>query len=293
MSKDMTPTRTSRSGPPHRGPEPLALLGRLTPRDMLILRVLADHDILTTSQVAELAFGSLRAAQQRLARLAGFGAVGRFRRRLPYGSEPWHYRLAPAGAAVIAAERGQTPPNPRLVERRALALAASQRLGHLVGANGFFTALAAAARASGGACTLAAWLSESQCAARFGDLVRPDGYGVWSSGQRVTGFCLEYDNGTETTTRVAGKLAGYADLAIAENAPVLVLLWLPTPAREAAVRPALARAGAAGVLAATGTPAMGGPAGPAWLPVGASRRVPLTDLTPPDMTPRQIWRGVN
>jgi len=187
MGKTMTPAAASRYWPPEGGPDPLALLGRLTPRDRLILRALADHDVLTTSQVAELAFGSLRAAQQRLATLAVFGAVGRFRRRLPYGSEAWRYFLAPAGAALIAAERGRPAPAPRLVQRRALALAASQRLGHLLGVNGFFTALAAATRASQGACTLAAWLSEQQCSARFGDLARPDGYGAWASGQQVTG----------------------------------------------------------------------------------------------------------
>jgi len=287
MAETMTPAPQRVPGEPG----PLALLGKLTPRDRAILRVLADHDVLTTAQIAELEFGSLRHAQTRLATLAALGAVGRFRRRLAYGSEPWRYRLAPAGAALVAAERGQRPPAPRLVERRALALAASPRLDHLLGVNGFFTALAAAARASGGACTLAAWLSEQQCAARFGDLARPDGYGAWACGQHVTGFFLEYDNGTETTTRVAGKLAGYADLATSENAPVLVLFWLPAPAREAAVRRPLARALSGAVMAATGTPALGGPAGPVWLPIGAGRRVPLTGLTP--LAAPQIGRGVN
>jgi DNA-binding CsgD family transcriptional regulator len=259
-------------------PGPLALLGKLTPRDRAILHTLADHDVLTTSQIAELAFGSLRHAQTRLAALARLAVVGRFRADLPTGSEPWKYYLAPAGAALIAAERGQPPPNPGLVERRALALAASPRLGHTLGVNGFFTALAAAARASRGACTLAAWHSERRCAADLSDIVRPDGYGQWACGGHVTSFYLEYDTGTETTARAAAKLAGYADLALATQAPVLVLYWLPAPGRETGLRAALARAGVAGVLAATGTPAMGEPAGPVWLPAGAGRRVPLADL---------------
>lgn len=40
-------------------------------------------------------------------------------------------------------------------------------------------------------------------------------------------------------SRVAAKLAQYADLATAEDAPVLVLFWLLELAREAALRPAL------------------------------------------------------
>lgn len=266
--------------PPGKGLDALALLRRLTSRDRFILRTLADHDVLTTGQIADLAFGSLRAAQQRLATLAALGAVGRFRRTLTAGSEPWRYYLAPAGAALVAAERGQPAPTARVIARRAVALAASQRLGHLLGVNGFFTSLAAAARASGGTCVLAEWWSEQRCAAEYGGIVRPDAYGAWASGQHVTGFFLEYDNATETTTRVAAKLAQYTDLADAEVAPVLVLFWLPAPAREAAVRPALERAATAQVTAATATPAHGPPAGPVWLPLGSVRRVALADLPP-------------
>jgi Replication-relaxation len=274
----MTSAPVSVPGPRLGGVDVLTLMRRLTSRDRLILRVLADHQVLTTDQIAGLAFGSLRGAQQRLATLARLGAVGRFRRNLPTGSEPWKYYLAPAGAALVAAERGQPTPAPRKVQARALALAASQRLGHLLGVNGFFASLAAAARASGGACVLAEWWPEQHCAAEYGDIVRPDGYGAWACGDRATGFFLEYDNGTETTARAAGKLAQYADLAAAEAAPVLVLFWLPAPAREAALRPALERAATGAVTAATATPALGQPAGPVWLPLRAARRVPLAGL---------------
>ena len=221
----MTPATAS----PGKGLDALALLRRLTSRDRFILRTLADHQVLTTDQIADLAFGSLRAAQQRLATLAALGAVGRFRRTLPAGSEPWRYYLAPAGAALVAAERGQPAPAARVIERRAVALAASQRLGHLLGVNGFFASLAAAARASGGACVLSEWWSEQRCAAEYGTIVRPDGYGAWACAGRVTGFFLEYDNGTETTTRVAAKLAQHADLADAERPACWCCSGCPPP----------------------------------------------------------------
>ncbi len=199
------------------GSGPLALLGRLTGRDLFIARTLADHDILTTAHVADLAFGSLRAAQQRLARLYALGVTGRFRRTLYRGAEPWKHYLAPAGAALIAAERGLPAPARTVTEGRALSWAASQRLGHLLGVNGFFASLAGDGRASGGASALTGWLSERQCAAEFGGIVRPDGYGHWTCEGRVTGFFLEYDNGTETTATVAAKLGQYADLATTEG----------------------------------------------------------------------------
>lgn len=271
----MTPAHARPSGA-----APLRLLGRLTGRDLFIARTLADHDVLTTSQVADLAFGSVRAAQQRLRALHAHGVTGRFRRTLLAGSEQWKHYLAPAGAALIAAERGLPAPAPGAVERRALTLAASQRLGHLLGVNGFFASLAGAVHAGDGTGALAEWWSERRCAAEFGGIVRPDGYGEWACGGHVTAFCAEFDNGTETGARVAGKLAGYADLATAQGSGVLVLLWLPSPAREAALRPVLARALPGGVSVATATPAHGRPAGPVWLPVGLSRRVPLADIPP-------------
>ena len=62
-----------------------------------------------------------------------------------------------------------------MTEGRALSWAASQRLGHLLGVNGFFTSLAGAGRASGGTSALTEWWSERRCAAEFGGIVRPDG----------------------------------------------------------------------------------------------------------------------
>ncbi len=61
---------------------------------------------------------------------------------------------------------------------------------------------------------------------------------------------------------------------------MLVLLWLPAPAREAALRPALARALPDGVSVAIATPAHDWPAGPVWLPLGPARRVSLSGLPP-------------
>ena len=236
------PGRPRTTGRLARGPELAAsLAARLTARDRWLLRMLHEHRVLTTTQITQLAFGTTRAASARLTTLYQHRAIDRFRPLAPAGSAPLHWVLDEAGAAVLAAEDGITAAELGYRRDRALAIALSAELAHTTGANGFFTALAAAARASSGHAALDCWWSERRCAAEFGGIVRPDGYGTWAHDGRVTRFFLEYDNGTETTATVAAKLGQYADLATAEGAGVLVLLWLPAPAREAALRPALAR----------------------------------------------------
>src|ERR1019366_3607199 len=62
---------------------------------------------------------------------------------------------------------------------------------------------------------LGAPLPEALCAREWGEVVRPDGYGIWTEADISIPFLLEYDNGTERLERLAGKLDGYARLAAA------------------------------------------------------------------------------
>jgi hypothetical protein len=244
-----------------------ALAGQLTGRDRQLCRLLAEHRVLTTPQLVELAFPSRNAAEHRLTILHRLGVVDRFRPHHTPGSAPYHYLLGPLGAALLAAQHEQDPPQVGYRRDRTLALAHSQRLQHLLGVNGFFTALAAAARGQPDA-ALEVWWSEQRCAARWGQLVRPDGYGRWREHQQRVDFFLEYDRGSEPHQRLAGKLPGYLELAHATGITTPLLLWLPTPARETAARQALA---GAGLPVATATPHPDHtPAGPLWLPLHTS-----------------------
>jgi hypothetical protein len=244
-----------------------ALAGRLTDRDRTLCRLLHDHRVLTTPQLVDLGFASRNAAEHRLAILHQLGVVDRFRPHRTPGSAPYHYVLGPLGAALLAAEHDQEPTQLGYRRDRALALAHSQRLGHLLGVNGFFAALARAARSHPEA-ALEAWWPEQRCAAQWGRLVHPDGYGRWHEHDRRVDFFLEYDRGSEPLSRLAGKLPGYAELAHATGIATPLLVWLPTPAREAAARQALA---ASSLPVATATPQRDHtPAGPLWLPLGAS-----------------------
>jgi hypothetical protein len=251
-------------------------LARLTDRDRLLCRVLHDHDVLSTEHVRDLAFPSLSTAQHRLVTLCRLGVLVRFRRHLAAGSEPYRYALGPVGAALVAAEDGVDPPRPSALRARTLALAQSRRLGHLLGVNGFFAALAAAARRLPDA-GLEAWWSERRCAAEWGELVRPDGFGAWREGGRRVAFFFEHDTGTEALRRVADKLDGYADVAVAEGRALPVLFRFPTHRREAAARRVLLHPDVQVVTSSAD--ALDGPAGAVWLPVaGDGPRRRLADL---------------
>src|SRR5450755_160232 len=248
-----------------------ALAARLTARDRWLLRMLHEHRVLTTTHITWLAFGTPRAATARLLALYQLRAIDRFRPLPASGSAPLHFVLDEAGAYLLAAEDGITPGQLGYRRDRALAIALSVQLAHATGTNSVFCALAAQGREAGDA-ALTCWWSERRCAALWGDLARPDGYGQWTehapAGPAVTDFFLEYDTGSENLHRVTAKLTGYRDLAARTG--------ITTPRREASLRALLAStagrgpgprtAGAIpGVSVATTTPqaAAAGGAGPA------------------------------
>ena len=300
------PGRPRSGGRLARNPQLAAdLAARLTARDRWLLRMIAEHRVLTTAQVTQLAFGTTRAATARMTTLYQYRAVDRFRPLAPAGSSPLHFILDEAGAMLLAAEDGITPADLGYRRDRSMAIALSPRLAHDTGANGIFTHLAATARASSGRQALECWWGERRCAATWGGHARPDGYGRWT--EQLPGrpavtidFFLEYDTGTEPLSRVVAKLAGYAALAARTGITTPVLFWLRSPAREAAlharlaglpppgIRDAASAAQIPGVPVATAAPSTSsqGPAGAAWLPAGSpGPRLRLAQLAPPGAVP--------
>ena len=275
------PGRGTGQSRPRLGPDLTAqLAARATPRDVWLLRMLAEHRVLTSIQVAQLAFGSPATARHRLVSLWRMRAVDRAQPFTASGSAPMHYVLGDAGAAVLAARNGIAPAQSGYRRDQALAVLSSARLAHDVGANGVMTALAAVARSRPG-CALAAWWPEQRCARQWGTAARPDAYGRWhQDGRPDTDFFLEYDTGTEPAGRVAAKLPGYARLAAATGIITPVLFWFPSPVREASVRPALAASGVP--VATAGQPEGASPADAVWLPAGREGpRLPLAALAIP------------
>jgi Replication-relaxation len=253
----------------------MLLASRLTARDRLVLNALWDHHVLTTGQIAQLAYPTIDRARRGMLRLAGLGAVERFRPLLApgAGTAPLHYTLGQAGAHVVAADHGIPVADLGYRRDRVLAWALSRQLGHLLGVNGFFTALAAAARHHPAA-ELVTWWPERQCVKTWAPYIRPDGFGRWhEGGQHGVGvdFFLEYDTGTERPVKkVADKLTGYARLAAADGFTTPVLIVTSSPRREANLQAAIGTPPIPVFTATTDAIADGpmGPAGPIWLPAG-------------------------
>ena len=237
-----------------------ALATRLTPRDLWLLAMLYEHRVLTTHAIAHMAFSSDHRARRRLLQLHRWDVVERFAPRLPVGAAPMHYVLGPAGAAVLAAHHGL--PVRALGYRRdhALAIAHHHTLAHTIAVNDLFAHLihhthtgdgSVASIGSGagrGGVRLDCWWSEARCR-RHLDYVRPDAYARLTTpthpggGSRTLVFewFLELDFATSTLDILAAKLDRYAQLA-ATTRPRPILIWLPTPAREAHARQRLATA---------------------------------------------------
>ena len=255
----------------------LSVAGHLTDRDRELVRLVARHRVLTTDQLAALAFGNITTARHRLAVLVRLGLLRRFRPHLQTGSAPWHYVLGPIGAALLGQEdRDEKRWLPMVRADRQLALERSQRLGHMTGASWFFVALARHAREHGRG-ELLKWDGEGEASdylyARSRELgPRPDGLGVWAQDGTDIAFLLEYDTGTEHLPQLVGKLTGYAEQAGTNTALTMPLLFcFPTARREQSARKALAATAASldlQIATAALDPRVTCPAcGPAWMPL--------------------------
>jgi hypothetical protein len=239
----------------------------LTERDRELVRLVGEHRVLTTGQLAAIGFANLTTARHRLSVLVRLRLLRRFRPHPSTGSAPWHYVLGPVGAALLGTEdRDDKKWAPQVSADRQLGLERSQRLGHMTGRNQFFVALVAHARQHGG--ELAEWLNETQAAAHaLGDLLvapgtwdrlpRPGGAGTWAADPPSAVLPAGVrDTGTEHLPVLSGKLDGYALLAsvlandAGQAAPPLLFCFAP----HAASRPPAARWPTAGTQPRCGSP---------------------------------------
>ena len=243
---------------------------RLTDRDLRLLGWLADHDVLTTDQIAHALFPSRDFAQRRLLTLHRMHVVGRFRPQRPEGgTHPYHYVLAQLGVDIVAAQRGQDPrvvatgqtdddrlPRRDQAKRRRWWLTNRARLPHLLAVNQFFTDLAGYARTHPDH-QLDLWWPTSRCmtTAAFARgiyytqshgawyaTIRADGHGIWTrhatdpqTGDHVVTrvpFFAEIDLSTEDLGRLVDKNTAYDSFAQRSGFIWPVLYWLQSPARE-------------------------------------------------------------
>lgn len=250
--------------------------GRLTDRDRAIVHLVHRARVLTTDQIREVFFDNPTTARHRLAVLYQLRLLDRFQPPLELGSAPFHWMVDHLGAMVVAVDQDRDPDVLRFSRSRLLATARSSHLAHRVAANGFFTALLAAARRQPGA-ELVRWWPEARCSHWAPSLVVPDGYGVWRDGAQLVEFVLELDRHTEPRRRLVAKLDAYATLHEAARRSIPVLFCFGSERREASVRQVLGDPPVPVATAAlTGNQA---PHEAHWLPVGsAGPRLPLVEL---------------
>ncbi len=272
--------------------DPLAVFRRIVPRDHALLALLAEHYLLSTPQIAAAFFDNRRTAQRRLTTLHRLDVVHRFAYpNLEHTAVPYLYTLGPVGLQLYP-DAYHDPDHrhakiPRTSLERARRIAASASATHLLGVNQFFIDLLATARHQPGSALLRWWSEQHATNVYAQSNIRPDGHGIWTAEGRTVGFFLAHDRDTEDVPRVIAKLRAYARLT--EFGPRYpVLLWLPTPARQANVLR---------LLAGVHTPmpvatAVHGPdpAGRVWtlttdLPANPNHRRRLHDL-PSDHGPR-------
>src|SRR5437899_641847 len=153
MISNPTPQRALRGSMPQRPTPRVAASGahhahiarRLTPRDRWLARMLHEHTVLTSRQIAELAFPSLHAANERLLPLYRWRIVDRFQPFIGPGTAPMHYVPDTTGATVLAFEDGLNPDQVGYRHDPTMGVASSLPLAHTVAVNGFSTALDAPA----------------------------------------------------------------------------------------------------------------------------------------------------
>jgi hypothetical protein len=208
----------------------------LGPRDQVLAQLLDEHRTLTTTQITAALFNSRSTATGRLYRLRQAGWLDRFIPLRAHGRLDTHWVLGPLGADWAAHHDRRPPPSVKAARQRREAIAASPQLEHTDGANDVFIALLTHTRTDPGT-RLARWWSPARSAEATGQRVHPDGHGVWEQADpgrpRQVGFWLEYDTGTETLERVKDKSEPYRRLRRDGGPDYPVLIWFPTPTREA------------------------------------------------------------
>ncbi len=237
---------------------------RLTERDRAICEAVYEHRVLTSEQLRQLFFVGGQRARQRLVELYRLRMLDRFRPYQQHGSAPYHYLLDQLGAAAVATERGLEPAELDWSRAKALKLASSKQLDHLVEANGFFTSLIEATRTQGGG-EVIAWWGQRRCAQAWGELVRPDGYGALESAGEVLELYLEWDRGSEALSRIEDKLVRYGELEAAlERRPQLAFV-APSDGRERELLGVLREHPATATLITTASRHTTDPLGTNWL----------------------------
>ena len=219
----------------------LAAWGGLPERDRALLRWLLVGDVVTSELAAVLAYGSLRTARRRLARLVDLGLVRGF---WAANSQRPRGRYAYELVRSVREELERVPEGGK--RRRGRERPAKTTI-HQLATNDLMAAFLRVADPGRGL-GLCAWLPERAVAALFDGYVRPDALAVIGTPASRICLFLERDLGTEGSRVVAAKATRYATLLAGRSAPpVNVGIVVESSRRIVSIRRAMADSGPHGL----------------------------------------------
>lgn len=170
--------------------------------DRAVLRILDRAEAATPRQLAILAYGNLRTAQERLALLWRAGLLERTTVPPPRrGGAELAYRLSRRAQRRL----GDTSRRTR----------GSNRLGHTLDIVETVCALVTAQGDPRTTSPVQAWLTEATARAYLGGPPYPDSVVVLAEGARSVVVCLEIDRATQRLAAITAKLASYRRLLTA------------------------------------------------------------------------------
>ncbi|MGI8658169.1 MAG: replication-relaxation family protein [Candidatus Limnocylindria bacterium] len=197
-------------------------------RDQRLLEWLFMGDLVTAAMAAVLAYGHLRVAQRRLARLAEYGLLRGFwsaNSQRPRG----RYAYALTKAARLGLEQliwdGKLEA-PRRVE-------APSPVIHQLATHDLLLAIMRAPSTRDG--YLAGWAPERAIALAFSGYLRPDALAVMGVGDRAVELFIERDLGTERGAILASKARTYSSLLSGHEVPMNVGFVVESARRAAAL----------------------------------------------------------
>jgi len=185
--------------------------------DRAVLRILDRAEAATPRQLAILAYGNLRTAQERLAMLWRAGLLERTTVPPPgRGGAELAYRLSRRAQRRLGDYSRRTR--------------GSNRLGHTLDIVETVCTLVTAHGDPRTSSPVQAWLTEATARSYLGGPPYPDSVVVLAEGERSVVLCLEVDRATQRLAAITGKLAGYRGLL--ETYPDWQLVFVvPTPTR--------------------------------------------------------------
>lgn len=248
-----------------------AAWGGLPERDRAVLRWLVVGDVVTSELAALLAYGSLRTARRRLARMAELGLIRGFwaaNSQRPRGRYAY---------ALLASVRHELERSRSGAGRRRGPEGPGTTTIHQLATNDVMAAFLRAADPDRGF-GLNAWLPERAVATLFDDYVKPDALAVIGTPSVRICLLVERDLGTEPTSTVAAKVARYAALFDGQTESVNVGFVVESPRRADSIRRAIAGVAARGhVWVAASTELVADPYNGLWTAPDGRQR-PTVDL---------------